>query len=329
MKDLVIPASWEDTTRGMVNRTSLDVEGLVADWLHLDVANGDASLDTLNTYRGLFESWLSWCGKNSVHPGLATVEDIKVWRQDLVAAGSKPSTISLKLTTVRRFYQSAVDRGYLESNPAASVRAPRERRAVKERIKYLSAGEAELLFRAVPKDTEIKSLRDRVMIGLMALEGLRRVEIVRACVSDIEPDAEGLRLLVHGKGKERFIYPREDTARALRDFLAARGPLEKDSQGEPLFVQIRKGGTPMGRITRTGVNRVVDHYLMKAGLKREGLSCHALRHTCGALLYQATRDVRAVQETLGHSNIATSAGYAHIIERGKARYTREIPVKIG
>jgi integrase/recombinase XerC/integrase/recombinase XerD len=257
-----------------------------------------------------------------------TVEDVKKWRQELLAVGSKPSTVSLKLTTVRRFYQSAVDRGFVESNPAANIKAPRERRAVKEQIKYLSAGEAELLFRAVPRDSELKSLRDKAMIGLMALEGLRRVEIVRACVSDIESDGEGLRLLVHGKGRERFIYPREDTARVLQQFLALRGPLEKDSQGEPLFVQVRKGGRAMGRISRTGVNKVVDHYLRKAELKREGLSCHALRHTCGALLYQATRDIRAVQETLGHSNIATSAGYAHIIERCKARYTREIPVKI-
>lgn len=324
MSDLIVHPEME-----LLTTPVMSVEQMVADWLHLDVANGDACVDTLKTYRGNFQSWLTWCKENQVHPGQATIEDIKGWRQDLIAAGSKPSTISLKLTTVRRFYQSAVDRGILKSNPATNVRAPRERRAVREQIKYLSAGEAELLFRAVPKDSEIKSLRDKAMIGLMALEGLRRVEIVRACVFDIGSDLEGLRLLVHGKGKERFIYPREDTSRALQEYLAARGAIERDNQGEPLFVQVRKGGTAMGRISRTGVNKVVDHYLQKAGLKREGLSCHALRHTCGALLYQATRDVRAVQETLGHSNIATSAGYAHIIERGKARYTREIPVKIG
>lgn len=324
MSDLIIQPEMK-----LLTGSVMSIEQAVADWLHLDVANGDACADTLKTYRGNFEAWLTWCRENQVHPRQATVEDIKGWRQDLIAVGSKPSTISLKLTTVRRFYQSAVDRGILKSNPAATVRAPRERRAVKEQIKYLSAGEAELLFRAVPKDSEIKSLRDKAMIGLMALEGLRRVEIVRACVSDIGSDLEGLRLLVHGKGKERFIYPREDTARALQEYLTARGAVERDNQGEPLFVQVRKGGTAMGRISRTGVNKVVDYYLRKAGLKREGLSCHALRHTCGALLYQATRDVRAVQETLGHSNIATSASYAHIVERGKARYTRDIPVKIG
>lgn len=312
-----------------ISAQSPDLLPILADWLQLDVANGDACADTLKTYRRQIAAWLTWCGENCVQPGQATAEDVKTWRQDLVAAGAKPSTISLKLTTVRRFYQSAVDRGLMPSNPAVNVKAPRERRARKEQIKYLSAGEAELLFRAVPQDPRVKLLRDRAMIGLMALEGLRRVEIVRSCVADIEETGEDMRVLIHGKGKDRYIYPREDTAQALQDYLTMRGPVEPDAKGEPLFVQVRKGGVPAGRITRQGVNSVINHYLVKAGVKRPGLSCHALRHTCGALLYQATRDIRAVQETLGHGNISTSAGYAHIVERGRARYTKEIPVKIG
>jgi integrase/recombinase XerC/integrase/recombinase XerD len=304
-----------------------DLNTLVADWLHLDVANGDACADTLKTYQGHFAAWLTWCEARNIHPACVTTEEVKAWRQEIIGS-LKPSTVALKLTTVRRFYQSAVDRGLLDTNPVATVRPPRERRAVKERIKYLSAGEAELLFRAVPDDGSLKALRDRAMIGLMALEGLRRVEIVRACVEDIEPQQDGLRLLIHGKGKERFIFPREDTAQVLRDYLVVRGAVDRDGQGEPLFGQVRKGGRTLSWLSRIGVNKVVDHYLIAAGLKRPGVSCHALRHTCGTLLYQATRDIRAVQETLGHGNIATSAAYAHIVERGKARYTREIPIKI-
>ena len=303
-----------------------DFTHLLADWLNLDVANGDACADTLKTYQNQIQTWLTWCSENCVLPRQAAIEDVKNWRRDLIDIGSKSSTISLKLTTIRRFYQSAVDRGLIESNPVANIRAPKDRRAKKEQVKHLSAGEAELLFRAMPSGSEVKALRDRAMVGLMALEGLRRVEIVRACVSDIEGHAQEMRLLIHGKGKERYVYPREDTTAALADYLASRGSIDEDDQGEPLFVQIRKGGHIEGRISRQGVNSIIDHYLIKAGLKRQGLSCHALRHTCGALLYQATRDIRAVQETLGHSNISTSAGYAHIIERGQARYTRQIPV---
>ena len=133
-----------------------DLLPILADWLHLDVANGDACADTLQTYRRQIEMWLIWCCKRRIPVGRATADDVKAWRQELVSAGTKPSTISLKLTTVRRFYQSGVDRGYIASNPAANVRAPRERRALKEQIKYLSAGEAELLFRAVPSDRRLK-----------------------------------------------------------------------------------------------------------------------------------------------------------------------------
>jgi integrase/recombinase XerC/integrase/recombinase XerD len=306
-----------------------DIDALAAEWLKLDVANGDACVDTIRTYRSHFEGWLVWCRANFILPGQATIEAVKMYRQEMVTSGAKTTTISLKLTTIRRFYQAAVDRGFLQTNPAAGVRPPRERRAVKERIKHLSAGEAELLFRAVPDDAKLKSLRDRALIALMALEGLRRVEVVRACVSDIEsmPDGE-IRLLVHGKGKERYTYPREDTTAALRNYLLLRGQIPADSEGEPIFVQVRKGGKPEGRIARIGVNKVIDHYLLKAGLKKPGISCHALRHTCGTLLYQATRDIRVVQETLGHEDISTSAGYAHVVERGKARHTQEIPIKL-
>lgn len=59
-----------------------DILRLIADWLHLDVANGDACADTLKTYRGQFEAWLFWCERNTIHPGRATVEDVKSWRQD-------------------------------------------------------------------------------------------------------------------------------------------------------------------------------------------------------------------------------------------------------
>lgn len=52
-------------------------------------------------------------------------------------------------------------------------------RDAREKIKYLSAGEAELLFQEVPKNGSLKSLRDHALIALMAIEGLRRVEIMR------------------------------------------------------------------------------------------------------------------------------------------------------
>jgi len=297
-----------------------------ADFLRLDIANGDARPDTIRTYRAHVKQWVDWCYQQNLDPARANQHDVKRYRQHLVSLGLKHATITLKLTTIRRFYQAAVDRGLIIGNPAEAVRAPREREAT-DSIRHLSAGEAELLLRAIPSDGKIKHLRDRAIIALMLLEGLRAVEITRANVEDIEDGVDGVKILIHGKGKNGFIFPREDTTRAIVAYLEARGPVVSDEEGTPLFTATgnRAGGK---RITRDGVRAVVDFYLEKADLKRARLSCHALRHTCGALLYQATRDVKVVQETLRHSNIATAARYSHIIHQREARYTRAIPINL-
>lgn len=304
-----------------------DLISQAAEWFALDVANGDARPDTIATYISHLNHWLAWCRVNGVDPGRSTTADIKAFRQELVKSEAAHATISLKLTTVRRFYDGAVSRGLLDKNPVTGVKAPRKRTADAEIIKCLTAGETERLFESIPHDHKLKNLRDRAMAALMTLEGLRRVEICRANVEDIEETDTGVRILVHGKGKDGYIYPREDTAACIRDYLIQRGPVMSDKDGEPLFVSLSKSDKVRGRITRIGLSKWMDTMLLKAGIAKKGRACHALRHTCGALLYQATRDVKVVQETLRHASIAMAAKYSHVQERGKARYTQQIPVQ--
>jgi len=298
-----------------------------AEWFALDIANGDARPDTIATYLSHINHWLTWCRVKNIDPGHPSPIAVKGFRQELVQSGAAHATISLKLTTIRRFYDGAVSRGLLEHNPVEGIRAPRKRTADAEIIKCLSAGETERLFEAIPHDHQLKNLRDRAMIALMALEGLRRIEICRANMEDIEELETGVRILVHGKGKDGYIYPREDTVVCIRDYLVRRGPVQHDKDGAPLFVSLSKGNRVRGRITRIGLSKWIDTMLAKAGIGKKGRGCHALRHTCGALLYQATRDVKVVQETLRHASIAMAAKYSHVQERGKARYTQAIPVK--
>ncbi|NJD37119.1 MAG: integrase, partial [Geobacter sp.] len=82
-----------------------------AEWFALDVANGDARPDTIATYISHLNHWLAWCRVNGVNPGSASTTHIKAFRQELVKSEAAHATISLKLTTVRRFYDGAVSRG--------------------------------------------------------------------------------------------------------------------------------------------------------------------------------------------------------------------------
>jgi len=73
---------------------------------------------------------------------------------------------------------------------------------------------------------------------------------------------------------------------------------------------------------------VVDGYLRQAGLKRPGVSDHALRHTAATLAYKYTRDLRAVQHMLGHADPRTTARYAHLVERLQQNPALAVPVEV-
>ena len=323
----ILPQVQFDPTDSALIQTT-DVIKAAAEWFRLDVANGDAREDTIKTYLSQIRQWFTWCKVQGVAPADAKADDLKKFRGSLVDRGAKHSTISLKLTTIRRFYQAAVDRRLLAENPVAGIKAPRDRSAY-EKTKHLTAGEAELLFRAIPDNT-LRSQRDRSMLMLMTVEGLRRVEIVRMNVCDLVhlSDPAEAKILVHGKGKDSYIYPREDTIAMIGDYLDARGKMPVDIEGaEPLFASIDKGNTPRRRLSRIGLNGIVDKYFVSAGVKREGVSCHALRHTCGHLIYRETKDLRVVQEVLRHSSPATAAKYSDV-DTKKNRHTRNISIKI-
>jgi integrase/recombinase XerD len=97
--------------------------------------------------------------------------------------------------------------------------------------------------------------------------------------------------------------------------------------GTPLVAAVgnRAGGQ---RLSRRGIRHVVDGYLRQAGLKRPGVSDHALRHTAATLAYKYTRDLRAVQHMLGHADPRTTARYAHLVERLQQNPALAVPVGV-
>jgi site-specific recombinase XerD len=303
-----------------------DLDHIFADFLRIDVANGDASPDTIRGYRTQVESWASWCMSQGINPALATTEDVKAYRQDLVSAKYKPASIAHRLVILRRFYQAAVNAGLRADNPAAGVRPPREKRAAED-FGYLSEVELTLLLRSVPDAYKEKNLRDRAMLAVLGLQGLRTIEIERANVDDLQQRGETTALLVHGKGRDRLVYLRPDVLDALNEYLSLRSTVEPDGRGLPLFASV--GNFAAGnRISRRGIRKVVDFYLLKAGLKKSGLSNHALRHTAATLGYKHSHDLRAVQDMLGHADPKTTARYARVVDMAKANPALTVPVKL-
>lgn len=290
-----------------------------AEFLRIDVADGDASTDTVRTYISQIQQYLDWCAYSGMNPALATRRRIKEYRRFLVEEKAyKPATIALKLSVVRRFYEAAVERGLILANPALGVKPPREKRDPAERITFLEKPELKQFLSAIADDGTLKSLRERALIEIMALEGPRTVEMHRANLSDVVQQGDELGIRVEGKRNIRIVPLTPRIAKSLKVYLEARllagETLEPSS---PLFIAVgnRAGGK---RLSRCGIRRIVDQYLNQCNLKhRPGrkLSAHSLRHTAGTLALRAGADLRQVQDLLGHADPRTTSIYAHVADR--------------
>ena len=164
------------------------------------------------------------------------------------------------------------------------------------------------------------------MIDMMALHGLRTVEVQRANVEDLADRGQNFVLTVRGKTRDRLVYLRPDTGARLKEYMRLGDEVAKDKRGRPLFSTAE---IPRHRLTRTRIRAIIVRYLRLAGLKRPGVSNHALRHTAATLGYLHTRDLRAVQELLGHADPRLTSRYAHVVDMAKKNPVLFIPVNLG
>jgi len=296
-----------------------------ATFLRLEVAHGAATPDTQRGYWSQVRAWAAWCQAQACCLATASATAVKTYRQQLVEAGYQPASIAHKLAVLRRLYAAAIAAGLRADNPALGVHPPLERRGA-ALLPCLAEGELVGLLAAVPRAETAPALRDRVLLALLAVQGLRTVEVARATVADLY-HGDPVVLRVRGKTRDRLLPLRPDLAAVLQAYLAARGTVRADATGTPLVAAVgnRAGGQ---RLSRRGIRHVVDGYLRQAGLKRPGVSDHALRHTAATLAYKYTRDLRAVQHMLGHTDPRTTARYAHLVERLQQNPALAVPVGV-
>lgn len=287
------------------------------------IANGNPSDDTLRHYETEINNYIVWCNNNGIIPKYVNELEAKNYVRYLVEKEYSTASINLKIAAVKMFYFVALKLGVVSLNPFIDVKFNKPVYDDSD-FDFLTVDELSNICNNLSKSNSVSSTRDLSIVLLMAVEGLRVVEVHR--MSDEDIDFVKRRILIHGKNRDEYIYPCDDTMYFLNKYCNIRDDELNgshqipDDMGNPTFISLSKKfyGT---RITRNGIRWSINNILSSIDRKTKGNSCHMLRHSCGTNLYSQTKDLRLVQETLRQKTPEMAARYAHIQERMNNRKT--------
>lgn len=219
---------------------------------------------------------------------------VLLWRRK----GSGIATIQQRLSALRSFCDDLLRHGMLMSNPARQVQAPK---APKRLPKNLDVDAMMQLLEIPPNDP--LALRDRAMFELLYSCGLRLAELVSLNVADIHTDRE---LRVVGKGRKTRIVPvGKEAQRWLELWLTERSTWAGASD-PALFLSKQQR-----RISARSVQLRLRKWGISQGVT-ENVHPHKLRHSFATHILESSRDLRAVQELLGHANLSTTQIYTQV-----------------
>jgi integrase/recombinase XerD len=220
----------------------------------------------------------------------------------LLRAGIGARSQARALSAIRSLHRLLVSERIAPLDPTEDVDGPRPSRKLPQ---LLSREEVERLL-AAPSSRTAAGVRDKAMIELLYATGLRVSELIGLSVNDVHLQTR--MLLARGKGsKERIVPVGAPAAAAIASYLeVARPRLLERRVSKDLFVTPRGG-----RMTRQGFWKLLGRYARAAGITRP-ISPHKLRHSFATHLLAGGADLRAVQEMLGHADVATTQIYTHV-----------------
>jgi integrase/recombinase XerD len=239
--------------------------------------------------------------------GIAAPVDItaKVMREyvyHLKDLGLSPASIRRNVSAIRTYFRFLTGDGIVVSDPSERLETPKRWRSLPE---VLTVEEVLKLLAAPTLDDKLV-FRDRALLELAYGAGLRVSEWITIGVRDLLLE-DGL-VRVFGKGsKERLVPIGRSAIGALAVYIREQRPrLEKGEGKGILFLNAR--GKPL---TRMGAWKILRGHVERAGITKH-VSPHTLRHSFATHLLEGGADLRAVQEMLGHVDIATTQIYTHV-----------------
>ena len=240
---------------------------------------------------------------------------IRNWMERMMDEGNKATTVARRLSALKSFYRYALVRGLVKTDPAHSIRGPKQEKPLPQ---FLKEKEMDTLLERLSREKSFDGLRERAIIMTFYETGVRLAELIG--LDDKSVDFVNREIKVLGKGgKQRIVPFGDELEKTLREYMQVRdSQIEKRTQA--LFLS-NKGM----RMPRASVQRMVRNALAEVcSLKKK--SPHVLRHTFATAMLNHDAGIESLKKMLGHAKLSTTEIYTHTtFEQLKRVYTEAHP----
>ncbi len=250
-------------------------------------------------------------------PAAVTHGHIRSWMVHLLESGKTPRSVNRKLSSLRSYYRFMQREGIVKTNPFSKITGPKMGKRLPEVVE-----EKKLNFLLDEMDFPdgFPGIRDRLIIELLYLVGLRRSELISLTHSAVDSSRQIIK--VHGKGgKQRNVPVSVAVIRSVKNYIdSCNGEFGDMDADQPLIVT-DKGKQAYPKYIYNKVTKYLG--MVTSSDKR---SPHILRHSFATHLAEEGADINAIKELLGHSSLAATQVYTHTsIKRLKEAYDQAHP----
>lgn len=261
-----------------------------------------SSPNTISSYLSDICHFVDYLDKNSLNLLNPSKTVIKDYISQLSELGLSDRTKARRLSALRTLYAFLMREKKVESNPTKLIERPKQGRRLPN---FLSESETEALINAAYNSNHPDQSRRVVFIELLYATGMRISELIQIKLSDIQWLDECI--LITGKGNKQRIVPfNQSTKTALIHYIQSSQPSSK-------FGWLFPSSNPTSHLTRQRFFQIIKELAIDAGIDPLKVSPHVIRHAFATHLLNHGANLINVQKLLGHSDVATTEIYTHIM----------------
>ena len=273
---------------------------------------------TIRSYKNDLDQFFTYLSDNDMpsQPGEITAHQIRAWIVSLMDSGIKPVSVHRKISCLRVFFRYLRKEGAIKGDPLEKIVLPKRNKSLPV---FVSEQSLDNLLDSNDFGTDFAGIRNRTIIEMFYLTGMRRAELIGLRIADV--DLRGALVKVTGKrNKQRIIPLTKPFTVRLDEYLKMRNENERGVSSEWFFIT-DKGN----KLYDKYVYNVVRGYLsMVTTIEKKGP--HVLRHTFATHMLNHGADLNVIKEFLGHANLSATQVYTHnTFEKLKKIYKQAHP----